>query len=33
MTMRKFPKHTDKQIVVALAEAALQECQQSHAPW
>ena len=29
--MRKFPKHTDEQIVVTLAEAALQECQQRHA--
>ena len=33
MTMRKFPKHTDEQIVVALADAALQECQQRHASW
>ena len=31
MTMRKFPKHTDEQLVVTLAEAALQECQQRHA--
>ena len=29
--MRKFPKHTDEQLVVTLAEAALQECQQRHA--
>ena len=28
--MRKFPKHTDEQIVVTLAEEALQECQQRH---
>ena len=31
--MRKFPKHADEQLVVALAEAALQECQQRHASW
>jgi NADH dehydrogenase (fragment) len=31
MTMRKFPKHTDEQIIVALAEAALRESQQRHA--
>ena len=33
MILRKFPKHTDEQIVVALAEAALQEYQQRHASW
>ena len=33
MTMRKFPKHTDEQIVVALAEAALRERQLRHATW
>jgi len=31
MTIRKFPKHTDEQIIVALAEAALREFQQRHA--
>ena len=31
MILRKFPKHTDEQLVVTLAEAALQECQQRHA--
>ena len=31
MTMRKFPKHTDEQIVVALAEPALRERQLGHA--
>ena len=31
MTMRKFPKHTDEQIVVTLAEPALQERQLGHA--
>ena len=31
MTMRKFPKHTDEQIIVALAEAVLRESQQRHA--
>ena len=31
MTRRKFPKHTDEQIIVALAEAALRESQQRHA--
>lgn len=33
MTMRKFPKHTDEQLVVALAEAALRERQLRHATW
>ena len=33
MTMRKFPKHTDEQIVVTLAEAALRERQLRHATW
>ena len=33
MTMRKLPKHTDEQIVVALAEAALRERQLRHATW
>ena len=31
MILRKFPKHTDEQLVVTLAEAALQEYQQRHA--
>ena len=31
--MRKLPKHTDEQIVVALAEAALRERQLRHATW
>ena len=29
--MRKFSKHTDEQIDVALVEAALRECQQRRA--
>ena len=31
MTIRKFPKHTDEQNVVTLAEAALRERQLGHA--
>ena len=31
MTIRKFPKHTDEQLVVTLAEAALRERQLRHA--
>ena len=31
MTIRKFPKHTDERLVVALAEAALRERQLGHA--
>ena len=33
MTMRMFSKHTDEQIVVTLAEAALRERQLRHATW
>ena len=33
MTQRKCPKHTDEQIVVVLAEAALRERQLGHATW
>ena len=33
MILRKFPKHTDEQLVVTLAEAALRERQQRHATW
>ena len=33
MTMRMYSKHTDEQIVVTLAEAALRERQLRHATW